>query len=163
MEITGRERGLSVTSLPYHCYQTPALLAVWVPVILVAVDPLRCTWLTSDLKQTPTWSKQSRPGYRHLTHFFSAGIQALVLFYSFFNIGAILGGVINATSPPALPSRKRPANYFTGGRVGPGAGWDGSFPHQPSKPEPSSLRGDAIPNMLTRSWILNDAIREFPL
>jgi hypothetical protein len=30
-------------------------------------DLLRSTWLASKLQQTPTWSKLSSPGYRHLT------------------------------------------------------------------------------------------------
>ena len=163
MEITGREIGWSVTSFPYHCHQPPALLAVWVPVIYVAMDPIRGTWLTSDLKQTPTWIKQSRPGYRHLTQIsFLPGYKPWYSFTLSFISALFGGGVINATSPAAVPSGKSPANHVTGGRVGPRAGWDGSCPHRPSKPEPSSLRRAAVPNILTRPWILNDAIREFP-
>lgn len=106
MEITGREIGWSVTSFPYHCHQPPALLAVWVPVISVAMDPIRGTWLTSDLKQTPTWIKQSRPGYRHLTQIsFLPGYKP---WYSFtLSFISALFGVGGWSTPPLRPQYLR--------------------------------------------------------
>jgi len=40
--------------------------------------PLKKYLLRSDLQQTSKWSKLSRPGYRHSSHFFCGGRQTLV-------------------------------------------------------------------------------------
>jgi hypothetical protein len=48
------------------------------PAISFSQGPLRSTWLESDLQQTPTLSKLSRPGHRHDTNFFCATIQTLL-------------------------------------------------------------------------------------
>ena len=61
--------------------------------------------------------------------------------YSFFNLGARLGWVVNATPRPPYP-RERPGTHCTGGWVGPGAGLDGcgkSCPHR------DSIAGPFIP------------------
>ena len=64
-----------------------------------------------------------------------------VQLYSFFNLGAGWDWVFNATSPAALPPRKRPGTLCIGGLVGPRAGVDRcgkSRPHRDSIPGPSS-------------------------
>ena len=152
MEITGRVIGWSVTSLPYHCNQLPALLAVWIPVISVASDPLIVTRLTSDLKQTPTWSKLSRTGYRHLTRI--SCLPGFKPWYSFTLglISALGGGGWSSSNLRSLcPWERAPQTILQE------AGWDGcrelSCTHRPSKPEPSSLWWVDILNVLTRPWI----------
>jgi len=58
--------------------------------------------------------------------------------YSFFNLGARRGWVVNAT-PGRFPPRERPHTRCIGGRVGPGAGLDrcGESPlHRDSIPRP---------------------------
>jgi hypothetical protein len=61
--------------------------------------------------------------------------------YSFFNLGARLGWVVNATPRPIDP-RERPSTHCIGGWVGPRAGLDGYEkyrPHGNSIPRPSAL------------------------
>ena len=41
--------------------------------IYISLGFLRSAWLASDLQQTPTWSKLSPPGYRHMTQISSTG------------------------------------------------------------------------------------------
>jgi hypothetical protein len=75
----------SLTSLPggsprardWDCCEVDHKLpAVRGPVIPIAFDPLRNTWMASDLQQTPTWSKLSSPGYKRVTRdFLHARIQ----------------------------------------------------------------------------------------
>jgi hypothetical protein len=58
--------------------------------------------------------------------------QLAAWLYSFFNLGAVLGWVVNATPRPLYP-RERPGTHFIGGWVGPRAGLDGcgkSRPHR---------------------------------
>jgi len=53
--------------LPDCHNQSQVLIATRGSVISISLDPLTTTWLKTDLRQTPTCSKLSPPGYRHLT------------------------------------------------------------------------------------------------
>jgi hypothetical protein len=67
-----------------------------------------------------------------------SGIE--VKLYSFFNLGARWGCVVNVTPRPIYP-RERPGTHCIGGCVGPRAGLGGngkSHPHRDSIPGPSS-------------------------
>ena len=66
--------------LPNCPNQSQVLLAEWGPVILISLDSLTTTWLKSDLRQTPTWSKLSPPGYRHWTTVFKQNQQDATLY-----------------------------------------------------------------------------------
>jgi len=62
------------------------------------------------------------------------------IIYSFFNLGAGWGWVVNATLRLLYP-RERPGTHFIGGRLGPRAGLDGcgiSRPHRDSITGPST-------------------------
>jgi hypothetical protein len=61
-----------------------------------------------------------------------------VQLYSFFNLGARWGWVVNATPRPLYP-RERHGTHCTGDRVGPRAGLDGCGKSRDSIPGPSSL------------------------
>ena len=66
---------------------------------------------------------------------------------SFFNLGAKLGWMVNATARP-LPPRERPGAHCIGGWVDLRAGLDGcrkSLPHRDAIPGPSSPQRVAIP------------------
>jgi hypothetical protein len=65
--------------LPNCLNQSQVLLAVWGPVISISLDSLTTTWPKSVLRQTPTWSKLSPPGYRHLTTVFKQSQQDATL------------------------------------------------------------------------------------
>ena len=61
-----------------------------------------------------------------------------------------MGVSVQHHDPTALPPRKNRTTHRTGGWVGPRAGLDGcgkkiSCPHRESIPEPSSLKGVAMP------------------
>ena len=45
--------------------------------IYISLGFLRSTWLASNLQQTPTWSKPSLSGYRHMTQISSTGCRPL--------------------------------------------------------------------------------------
>ena len=76
-----------------------------------------------------------------------------VMLYSFFNLRAKWGSVVNATPQALCPPGKRPGTHYVGGLVGSRAGLDGcekSGSHRDSIPEPFNPYGIAIPTTLTR-------------
>ena len=73
--------------------------------------------------------------------------------YSFFNLGARLGGGGKRHAPAALPLGKRQGIRCTGSWVGPRDGMDGRGkcrPHRNSIAGPRSLQQVAIPTELSR-------------
>jgi len=113
---TALEGGEGLASRPGHSLPRERQEAGWVP------GPV---WTGAKNLAPPGFDPRivQLVASRHTDYVNRPTVQ--VQFYSFFNLGARWGWMVNATSQPLYP-RERPGTSYTGGCVGPSSGLHGS-------------------------------------